>query len=63
MRHAVAVVSQVMLLLCMPCCFAAPDAIGSIHLLPIYPSTGDRGFGPVTYEDTDPELGVLHAAM
>jgi sucrose phosphorylase len=33
------------------------DAIGSIHLLPIYPSTGDRGFGPVTYEEVDPELG------
>jgi hypothetical protein len=33
------------------------DAIGSIHLLPIFPSTGDRGFAPVNYQEVDPKLG------
>ncbi|WIA16714.1 hypothetical protein OEZ85_013369 [Tetradesmus obliquus] len=33
------------------------DAIGSIHLLPIFPSTGDRGFAPVNYQEVDPQLG------
>jgi hypothetical protein len=32
-------------------------AIGSLHLLPLYPSTGDRGFAPVTYQEVDPKFG------
>ncbi|WIA13184.1 hypothetical protein OEZ85_006776 [Tetradesmus obliquus] len=32
-------------------------AFGSLHLLPIYPSTGDRGFAPVTYQEVDPQMG------
>jgi sucrose phosphorylase len=31
--------------------------MGSIHLLPLYPSTGDRGFAPITYQQVDPEFG------
>ncbi|GAQ84023.1 sucrose phosphorylase [Klebsormidium nitens] len=32
-------------------------ALGSVHLLPIYPSSGDRGFAPLTYHQIDPEQG------
>ena len=31
---------------------------GGIHLLPPFPSTGDRGFAPVTYREIDPKLGT-----
>lgn len=30
---------------------------GGIHLLPPFPSSGDRGFAPLTYFDIDPRLG------
>jgi sucrose phosphorylase len=30
---------------------------GSLHLLPIYPSSGDRGFAPLTYQEVDPDQG------
>lgn len=33
------------------------QAIGGIHILPFYPSTGDRGFAPTTYEIVDPAFG------
>lgn len=33
------------------------DAIGGIHILPIFPSTGDRGFSPTRYDEVDPRLG------
>lgn len=33
------------------------DAIGGIHLLPFFPSSGDRGFAPMTYQDVDPAFG------
>jgi len=33
------------------------DAIGGVHLLPFYPSSADRGFAPITYEDVDPQFG------
>lgn len=33
------------------------DSIGSVHILPFFPSTGDRGFAPVTYEQVSPEFG------
>lgn len=31
--------------------------IGGIHLLPFYPSSGDRGFAPLDYQQVDPNLG------
>jgi sucrose phosphorylase len=31
--------------------------IGGIHILPFYPSSGDRGFAPLTYEEVDPVFG------
>ena len=34
------------------------DAIGGVHLLPFFPSTGDRGFAPVDYKDVDPQFGT-----
>lgn len=33
------------------------DAIGGIHLLPFFPSTGDRGFAPSDYTTVDSDLG------
>lgn len=33
------------------------DAIGGIHLLPFYPSSGDRGFAPMDYTKVDAEFG------
>lgn len=32
-------------------------AIGGIHLLPFFPSTGDRGFAPTDYSVVDPKFG------
>lgn len=32
-------------------------AIGSVHILPFFPSSGDRGFAPMTYEKVDPAFG------
>jgi sucrose phosphorylase len=32
--------------------------IGAIHILPFFPSSGDRGFAPLTYEQVDPEFGT-----
>lgn len=34
------------------------DAIGGIHLLPIFPSAGDRGFSPKRYDQVDPKFGT-----
>lgn len=34
------------------------DEIGSIHILPFYPSSGDRGFAPITYTEVDPQFGT-----
>ncbi|MDT3425419.1 sucrose phosphorylase [Paenibacillus forsythiae] len=31
--------------------------IGGVHILPFYPSSADRGFAPLTYEEVDPEFG------
>jgi sucrose phosphorylase len=31
--------------------------IGGIHLLPFYPSSADRGFAPLTYDEVDPNFG------
>jgi len=33
-------------------------AVGGIHILPFYPSSGDRGFAPLTYEEVDPQFGT-----
>lgn len=33
------------------------DAIGGIHLLPIFPSNGDRGFSPTRYDVVDSKFG------
>ena len=33
------------------------EAIGGVHLLPFFPSTGDRGFAPSDYTTVDPTLG------
>lgn len=32
--------------------------IGAVHLLPFFPSSGDRGFAPLTYEEVDPAFGT-----
>ena len=32
-------------------------AVGGIHLLPFFPSTGDRGFAPTDYTNVDPKFG------
>eukprot|EP00879_Flechtneria_rotunda_P018528 GHRR01019441.1.p1 GENE.GHRR01019441.1~~GHRR01019441.1.p1 ORF type:complete len:547 (+),score=136.02 GHRR01019441.1:914-2554(+) len=34
------------------------DAVGSIHLLPVFPSSGDRGFAPIRYDQVDDRLGT-----
>ncbi|MFD1441682.1 sucrose phosphorylase [Lacticaseibacillus hegangensis] len=33
-------------------------AIGGIHILPFFPSTGDRGFSPTRYDQVDPQFGT-----
>lgn len=34
------------------------NRIGGLHLLPFYPSSADRGFAPLTYDDVDPGFGT-----
>jgi len=34
------------------------EAVGGIHLLPFFPSTGDRGFAPVDYDEVDSTFGT-----
>lgn len=31
--------------------------INGIHILPFFPSSGDRGFAPIDYRRVDPEFG------
>ncbi len=33
------------------------DAIGGVHILPFFPSSADRGFAPMTYEQVDSQFG------
>ena len=33
------------------------DAIGGVHILPFFPSSGDRGFAPMDYTKVDPAFG------
>lgn len=30
---------------------------GGIHILPPFPSSGDRGFAPLTYKEIEPKFG------
>ena len=32
-------------------------AVGSVHILPFFPSSGDRGFSPITYDEVEPAFG------
>ena len=32
-------------------------AFGGVHILPFFPSSGDRGFSPITYREVDPAFG------
>jgi sucrose phosphorylase len=32
--------------------------IGGVHILPFYPSSADRGFAPLTYDEVDPAFGT-----
>ena len=32
-------------------------ALGGLHILPFYPSSADRGFAPLTYDEVDPVFG------
>lgn len=34
------------------------QAITGMHILPFFPSSGDRGFAPMTYECVDPKFGT-----
>ena len=33
-------------------------AFGGVHILPFFPSSGDRGFAPITYREVDPVFGT-----
>ncbi|MBR1685375.1 MAG: sucrose phosphorylase [Clostridia bacterium] len=33
-------------------------AFGGLHILPFFPSSGDRGFSPITYREVDPRFGT-----
>lgn len=32
--------------------------INGIHILPFFPSSGDRGFAPINYREVDPQFGT-----
>ena len=32
-------------------------AVGGVHILPFFPSSADRGFAPIRYDQVDPALG------
>ncbi len=34
------------------------DAVGGVHILPIYPSNADGGFSPLTHKEVDPDYGT-----
>jgi sucrose phosphorylase len=34
------------------------DSIGGVHILPFYPSSSDRGFCPLTYDEVDQNFGT-----
>lgn len=33
------------------------NVFGAIHILPFYPSSGDDGFAPITYDQVDDQFG------
>ena len=33
------------------------EAVGGVHVLPFFPSSGDRGFAPMDYTVVDPSFG------
>lgn len=33
------------------------DVVGGVHILPFFPSSGDRGFAPMDYTKVDPAFG------
>ena len=33
---------------------------GGLHILPPFPSSGDRGFAPMTYDEIEPAFGSWH---
>ncbi len=35
------------------------DAIGGVHILPFFPSSGDRGFAPMRYDVVDKDFGTM----
>lgn len=35
-----------------------PDAVKGLHILPFFPSSGDRGFAPIDYFQVDPAFGT-----
>jgi sucrose phosphorylase len=35
------------------------DAIGGVHILPFFPSSGDRGFAPMRYDIVDEAFGTM----
>ena len=35
------------------------DAIGGVHILPFFPSSGDRGFAPMRYDVVDEAFGTI----
>lgn len=37
---------------------ALRGAVGGVHILPFFPSSGDRGFSPMTYRTVDPKFGT-----
>jgi sucrose 6(F)-phosphate phosphorylase len=37
---------------------ALDGLFGGVHILPPFPSSGDRGFAPVTYREIDPRFGT-----
>lgn len=39
------------------------DAVGGIHILPFFPSSGDRGFAPLNYREVDKNFGVWDDIM
>lgn len=34
------------------------DVVGGVHILPFYPSSGDRGFAPIDYTKVDSPFGM-----
>ena len=35
------------------------DAVGGVHILPFFPSSADRGFAPMRYDEVDSEFGTF----